>query len=238
MHAILGFMVLGPLRTWHPFESAFISSIRELGLELQITFNKDAIMFLPHCVNKALGLKAALRRLGICELNVVGVGDAENDHGFLWICGCAAAVSNTIESIKSSADLCLSKDHGRGGCELVDMLLEKDAKLVPVERTGVQLGQTHPAREVWLAPESVILVMGNSGSGKSSYITWLTERIFQAHQGVCIIDPEGDYLALEDAVTVGGLTTPPTTEESVHHLLQAQLNVVMSALALDPAARV
>jgi HAD superfamily hydrolase (TIGR01484 family) len=226
------------IATWHPFENAVITSIRELGLELQITFNKDAIMVLPPCVNKASGLMAALRRLGICELNVVGVGDAENDHSFLSICGCAAAVSNAIESIKSSADLCLSHDHGRGVCELVDMLLEKDAQLVPVERTGIQLGQTTNAREVWLPPESVMLVVGNSGSGKSSYITWLTERMVQAHQGFCIIDPEGDYLTLDDAVTVGGLTVPPTTEESVHHLLQAQLNVVVSALALDPAARV
>ena len=226
------------IATWHPFENAVSASIRELGLELQMTFNKDAIMVLPPCVNKASGLNAALRRLGICALNVVGVGDAENDHAFLSICGCSAAVSNAIASIKSSADLCLSHDHGRGVCELVDMLLEKDAALVPVERIGIQLGQTTHARKVWLAPESVMLIVGNSGSGKSSYITWLTERMVQAHQDFCIIDPEGDYLTLDDAVTVGALSAPPTTEESVHHLLQAQLNVVVSALALDPAARV
>ena len=51
------------IATWHPFENAVITSIRELGLELQITFNKDAIMVLPPCVNKASGLMAALRRL-------------------------------------------------------------------------------------------------------------------------------------------------------------------------------
>jgi hypothetical protein len=31
---------------------------------------------------------------------------------------------------------------------------------------------------------------------------------------------------------------PPTTEDSLHHLLQARLNVVVSTLALDPAQRV
>ena len=226
------------IATWHPFEDAVINSIRELGLELQMTFNKDAIMVLPTGVNKASGLSAALLRLGICELNVVGVGDAENDHAFLAICGCAAAVNNAIDSIKARADICLSQDHGRGVCELIDMLLQKDAALVPVERIGVQLGRTADARKVWLPPESVLLVIGNSGSGKSSYVTWLTERMVEAHQGFCIIDPEGDYLSLDGAVTVGGLTTPPTTEESLHHLLQARLNVVVSTLALDPAARV
>ena len=226
------------IATWHPWEEAVINSIRELGLELQMTFNKDAIMILPPGVNKASGVAAALRTLGICELNVVGVGDAENDHSFLSIFGCTAAVSNAIDSIKASADICLSHDHGRGVCELVDMLLEKDAALVPVERIGIELGQTIDARKVWLPAESVLLVIGNSGSGKSSYVTWLTERMVQAHQGFCIIDPEGDYLTLDDAVTVSGLIAPPTTEESVHHLLQAQLNVVVSALALDPPERV
>lgn len=226
------------IATWHPWEEAVINSIRELGLELQMTFNKDAIMILPPGVNKASGVAAALRTLGICELNVVGVGDAENDHSFLSICGCAAAVSNAIDSIKASADICLSHDHGRGVCELVDMLLEKDAALVPIERIGIELGQTIDARKVWLPAESVLLVIGNSGSGKSSYVTWLTERMVQAHQGFCVIDPEGDYLTLDDAVTVSGLIAPPTTEESVHHLLQAQLNVVVSALALDPPERV
>lgn len=224
--------------TWHPFEEAVVSTIRELGLELQITFNKDAIMVLPPSVNKASGLSAGLRKLGISELNVVGVGDAENDHSFLSICGCCAAVSNAIESIKASADLLLSLDHGRGVCELVDLLLEKDAGLVPVERIGMCLGQTVEARKMWLPPESVLLVVGNSGAGKSSYVTWLTERMVEARQGFCVIDPEGDYLTLEDAVTIGGLTVPPTTQESVHLLLQAQLNVVVSSLALDPPARV
>ncbi|MFS2155797.1 HAD-IIB family hydrolase [Pseudomonas sp. Pseusp122] len=226
------------IATWHPFEEAVVNTIRELGFELQITFNKDAIMVLPPGVNKASGLSAGLRKLGISELNVVGVGDAENDHSFLSICGCSAPVNNAIESIKASADVLLSLDHGRGVCELVDLLLLKDAALVPVERIGMCLGQTSNARKMWLPPESVLLVVGNSGAGKSSYVTWLTERMVEARQGFCVIDPEGDYLTLEDAVTIGGLTVPPTTEESVHHLLQAQLNVVVSSLALDPPARV
>jgi HAD superfamily hydrolase (TIGR01484 family) len=182
--------------TWHPFEDAVISSIRELGLELHITFNKDAIMVLPPSVNKASGLSAALLKLGICELNVVGVGDAENDHAFLASCGCSAAVSNAIASIKARADICLTQDHGRGVCELIDLLLQKDAALVPVERIGLQLGQTDDARPIWLPAESVLLVLGNSGSGKSNYVTWLTERMIHARQGFCVIDPEGDYLSL------------------------------------------
>ena len=47
--------------TWEPMEAAVLEVIRELGLELQITFNKGAVMVLPPGVNKASGLEAALQ---------------------------------------------------------------------------------------------------------------------------------------------------------------------------------
>lgn len=224
--------------TWRPYEEMVISAIGDLGLELQMTFNRDAIMILPPSVNKASGLRAALNRLGISEVPVVGAGDAENDHSFLSICGCAAAVGNAIASIKADADVELTQPYGAGVCELVEMLIEKDVQLVAIDRTGLNVGKTTEAHPVWLRAESVMLVLGNSGSGKSSYVTWLTERMVEARQEFCVIDPEGDYLTLKNAVTIGGLTVPPTTEESVHHLLQAQLNVVVSTIALDHPARV
>ena len=33
--------------TWHPFETQVLEAIRDSGLELQIIFNKDAVMVLP-----------------------------------------------------------------------------------------------------------------------------------------------------------------------------------------------
>lgn len=64
--------------TWQPHETAVLSAIRELGLELHIIFNKGAVMILPAGVTKATGLRMALDDLGIVPLNVVAVGDAEN----------------------------------------------------------------------------------------------------------------------------------------------------------------
>ena len=71
-------------------------TIRELGLELQVIFNKGAVMVLPAGVNKATGLAAALESLGLSPHNAVGVGDAENDHAFLALCECAVAVANAL----------------------------------------------------------------------------------------------------------------------------------------------
>ena len=46
--------------TWEPQQEAVLEAIRELGLELQVIFNKGAVMVLPSGVNKATGLTAAL----------------------------------------------------------------------------------------------------------------------------------------------------------------------------------
>src|SRR5215813_6745427 len=77
--------------TWQPNETIVLEAIRELGLELQIIFNKGAVMVLPSGVNKGTALNVALRELGLSRHNCVGVGDAENDHAFLSLCGCSVA---------------------------------------------------------------------------------------------------------------------------------------------------
>jgi hypothetical protein len=69
--------------TWEPNEKVVLDTIRDLELELQIVCNKGAVMVLPVGINKASGLAAALARLQLSPLNVVGIGDAENDHAFL-----------------------------------------------------------------------------------------------------------------------------------------------------------
>ena len=91
--------------TWEPHETTVLETIRDLGLELQIIFNKGAVMVLPPGMNKAIGLQSALRELEISSHNVVGVGDAENDHSFMQACGCAAAVANALPMVKEAADI-------------------------------------------------------------------------------------------------------------------------------------
>jgi hypothetical protein len=44
--------------TWTPNETVVLETIRELGLDWQLTFNKGAVMCLPLGINKASGLKA------------------------------------------------------------------------------------------------------------------------------------------------------------------------------------
>jgi len=112
--------------TWQPHEEAVLAAIRDLGLDLQVIFNKGAVMVLPSGINKGTGLQAALADLGISPHNVVSVGDAENDHSFLRMSGCSVAVANALPSLKEHADIVLSSPRGQGVTELIGHLLADD----------------------------------------------------------------------------------------------------------------
>jgi hydroxymethylpyrimidine pyrophosphatase-like HAD family hydrolase len=83
-------------------------------------------MVLPAGINKATGLTAALSELGLSPHNVVGVGDAENDHAFLGSCECSVAVVNALPAVKQQADFVSLGDHGDGVAELIGKLIADD----------------------------------------------------------------------------------------------------------------
>jgi len=60
--------------------------------------------------------------------NVVGIGDAENDHSFLSMCECSVAVANALPALKEQADYTTRADHGDGVVELIEQLLADDLK--------------------------------------------------------------------------------------------------------------
>jgi len=122
----------------HPHEKTIVDVIAKLGLELQVIFNKGAVMVLPTGVNKATGLIAALQELKLSAHNVVGIGDAENDLSFLSLCECSVAVANAIPSLKEQADYTTKAENGDGVIELIEQLLADDLKTL-----DQRVGQRH-----------------------------------------------------------------------------------------------
>jgi HAD superfamily hydrolase (TIGR01484 family) len=223
--------------TWQPHEHAVLQTIGELGLEYQLIFNKGAIMVLPSNINKAAGLDAALRELDISPLNVVAVGDAENDHSLLHLCGCSAAVANALPSLKAEAQIVLNGDHGAGVAELVDRIINEDANLASPERRGISVGEPGPGGKNVILPTDFVLIVGNSGCGKSSLATFLTEQMTRARAEFCVIDPEGDYIGLANAETVGGISDPPSMQDVLRLVMKIGANVVINAIALSSEER-
>jgi hydroxymethylpyrimidine pyrophosphatase-like HAD family hydrolase len=109
--------------TFEPHDHTVLECIHRLGLEHQVIFNKGAVMILPSGVNKATGLKEALTHMGLDAERTVAVGDAENDHALLSLCGIGAAVANALPALKDHADYVCEADHGAGVAELIDHML-------------------------------------------------------------------------------------------------------------------
>jgi HAD superfamily hydrolase (TIGR01484 family) len=226
--------------TRQPHENAVLDTIRELGLELQVIFNKGAVMVLPTGVNKATGLVAALKELGLSPHNVVGVGDAENDHAFLTLCECSAAVANALPTVKETADFVTRSDHGAGVAELIDHLVADDLRQVEgrLVRHHLLLGTRPDGKAVKVPPFGTnVLIAGPSGSGKSTTATALLERLAEHKYQFCIIDPEGDYEGFEGAVSLGNSQRAPTVDEVLQLLKKPTQNVAVNLIGLPLADR-
>lgn len=113
--------------TVEPYEHEVLTAIHDLGLEWHVIFNKGSVMALPSAVTKATGLRPALIQLETPADRTVGIGDAENDHAFLGVCGLRVAVANALPALKASADVVTARPHGEGFVELADCLLGRKA---------------------------------------------------------------------------------------------------------------
>jgi hydroxymethylpyrimidine pyrophosphatase-like HAD family hydrolase len=226
--------------TWQPHESKVLETIRDLGLELQVIFNKGAVMILPSGVNKATGLEAALLELGLSPHNCVGVGDAENDHALIRLSECGVAVGNALPLVQERADWVTRGRNGDGVVQLIDKLIENDLTDLEdrLSRHFIPIGTRADGEEVRLDPYGLaVLVAGSSGSGKSTFATGVLERLAGQGYQFCIADPEGDYALFEGTIVLGDKERPPTVAGALEVLEQPNRNVVVNLLGLALAER-
>lgn len=220
--------------TWRPHETTVLETIRDLGLELQVIFNKDAVMVLPAGVNKMFGLRAALREVKLSRHNVVGVGDAENDHAFLSCCECSAAVANAIPSLKERADLVTEGDRGAGVGELIGRLREDDLRsieLVP-QKHGIPFGKID-GQEIYIpAQGQTVLLCGQSGGGKSTFVAGILEQLAPRGYQTCLVDPEGDYENMPDFLSLGNQDHAPSYEEALQALDDPDSNLTVNLIGV------
>jgi hydroxymethylpyrimidine pyrophosphatase-like HAD family hydrolase len=218
--------------TWEPHQDTVLQVIHDMALELQVIFNKGAVMILPTGVNKATGLDAALKDLGLSPHNVVAVGDAENDQALLRRAELGVAVANALPSLKERADLVTVADHGNGVAEIINRLVANDMADIALPRHQFLLGRASD-REIKLDPYAAnIMICGTSGSGKSTLTTGILERLSSDGYQFCILDPEGDYSAIDDAIVLGAPKRAPLVEEVTDVLRDSTRNAVVNMLGI------
>src|SRR5437763_7144592 len=220
--------------TWRPHETTAVELIRDLGLELQIIFNKGAVMILPSGVNKATGLEVALAELGLSPHNVVGVGDAENDHAFLSACECSVAVANALDTLKERVDWVTREGHGKGTTELCQAMVGTDLSFLEDRlHHKLVLGKRNEDVDMWIRPYGKnVLIAGSSGSGKSTLAMGFLERLEEQKYQFVIVDPEGDYSTFHAGVVLGDDQRPPSVSEVLDVLARPDQNAVVNLIGL------
>jgi hydroxymethylpyrimidine pyrophosphatase-like HAD family hydrolase len=212
---------------------AILATIRELQLPLVILFNRGRLMVLPQAISKGTGLRAALRILRLSPHNAIAIGDAENDHDLLAQCELAVAVSWGSTTLQAAADEAVKGDGpsavgayirratartrlaaGRAGRHPLAVGTDDDGRAVTPDVSGAN-----------------ILIVGGSQSGKSWVSGLFCEQMIIQDYSLCVIDPEGDYGALESlpGVIVLGANAeqPPEMAEVARAIQHFDLSVVV-----------
>ncbi len=165
-------------------ESEVRDAIHKLHLDCQLVANDGSLIVLPAGVNKASGVREALRQLGVSAHNLVVIGDAQNDLALFHLAEHSVAVQNADESLKQCADRTTSSAYCDGFLELARDLMDGDLAYAP-PKVRISLGHRRKGdrsdsrgggfAESSLAPYyDSLLVCGSRGQGK----TLFTNRLF------------------------------------------------------------
>jgi hydroxymethylpyrimidine pyrophosphatase-like HAD family hydrolase len=230
----------GIIATWTPNEAIVLQSIRELGLDWQVIFNKGAVMCLGPGINKASGLEAALSAFDLSAFNTVAIGDAENDLAFMTTCGCSVAVANALDTVKLKADIITQAERGAGVCELIERWRDNSrSAFASVRRHDLYLGEAVVGQSaVSLRSDAgATLIAGSSGVGKSRLTALLLERITDHGYQACVIDPEGDYDTLSYLSHIGDPNRTAEPSEIVGLLHNPKTSVSVNLLGTEVAER-
>jgi hypothetical protein len=205
-------------------------------LELDVIFNKGAVMILPASVNKATGLAAALDELALSPRNVVAIGDAENDHALLRAAEYGVAVANALPTLKRAADRSSRYENGRAVIELVDDLIRHDLRATPprVPRRDILLGKLAGGRELRMPPAWFSVLIAGA---RSTLARGLIERIAAEGYQFCAIEAMGNYVWTPDVIVLGANDRAPAAADVIRALQKPDINVAVRLSGLSQQLR-
>jgi hypothetical protein len=196
-------------------------------------------MVLPSGVNKATGLRAALRQFDLSTHNTVGIGDAENDHAFLDMCECSAAVADALPALRAHADLTMSGGAGVGVAELCELLLAndlRDAGLRPDHR-AVTIGFGDDGREAAVPIFGRNLLLAGAGGDGKSLAHAILESLAGRRYQICVVDPEGNFPCMGPCLVLGDRSQFSPVQEVVQVLKRPKQGVVVNVASVPPPER-
>ncbi len=216
-------------------DQAVLRASKELGLDVQLVRNREALMILPAGVSKGSGLQEALAELGISYHNAIGIGDAENDLALIEACEIGVAVGNAVPSLKERADIVLDNDGTDALVRFLEASVLQGLPGVEPRRRSIELGRADDGSIVALPGSRVqLFIDGPTGAGKSYLAGLFVERLHNAGYTACVIDLEGDHGLLgqlRGVLTLGGREPLPPPEE-VGRIVRHRFSSVILDLSL------
>jgi hypothetical protein len=200
--------------------------------------NPGALMMLPAGVNKASGVWAALRELGVSRHNLVAIGDGENDLALFEFAEHAVAVQNADPLVQRVADRTTEGAYCEGFLELARDLIANDlAGAVP--RHNVTVGVRDNGEIVSVVPcQDSLLVHGPAGSGKNAVCNRLLEQFLVRSYQCCVIGAEVSGLQVPGSIqSFGDAYEVPRLTDILAALDQPTQSVAINLAALSVETR-
>jgi HAD superfamily hydrolase (TIGR01484 family) len=214
-------------------------ALSKLRLDCQLVANDGALIILPSEVNKASGVKEALRQLGISAHNLAVIGDAENDLALFRLAEHAVAVHNADEATKSCADRTTRGEYCEGFLELARDLTDGDLSYAQ-PKARVPLGLRNGDEEITLGPYyDSLLVCGPPGSGKAALCNRVLEQLLARGYQCCVVGVNvNDGSTVPIAITIfGDAHEAPRLSEILSALEQPSTSVALNLAALPAESR-
>jgi hydroxymethylpyrimidine pyrophosphatase-like HAD family hydrolase/GTPase SAR1 family protein len=212
-------------------------ALRKLGLDFQIVPNDGVLSVLPGGVDKASGVRAALKELGVSHHNLAAIGDGANDIALFTLAQHAAAVRNADPALKRVADRTTQGASCDGFLELAHDLIVTDLA-ASAPRRRIVLGRRDDSREISFAPCSdSLLICGPRGVGKTALCDQLLDQLLAQEYQCCVIGAEAKrtQAARAGVLNFGEAHEAPRLTDVLTALEQprASVSINLAALAVE-----
>jgi len=192
----VGRVIIGTARA---DEEAVRATLAATWVNLDLVYNRGALMLLPKGVSKGAGVRQVIRSLGLSFHDVLAFGDAENDVDLFEACGWTGCPADAVPALKERADWVFPGEDGTAIARAIAGPILKNL-LPPAHspRQRIEIGWASGTSEAVTLPAKGVnvLIVGDPLSGKSCLAGVFVERLLDRQYAVCVIDPEGDYRVL------------------------------------------
>jgi hydroxymethylpyrimidine pyrophosphatase-like HAD family hydrolase len=220
-------------------EAQIRDTLQKLELDFQTVANDGVLSVLPGGVDKASGVQAALKELGLSPHNLVAIGDGENDIALFALAEHAAAVRNADAALKRVADRTTHGAWCDGFLELAHELIANDlAAALP--RRRIVIGRSDAGAEISFAPcRDSILICGPLGAGKSVISESMLQQLLLQQYQCCIIEAEISRAPTlrPGVIALGEPHEAPRLTDALNVLEQPNASVSLNLAALPLEAR-